>query len=89
MTIKLPEPRKAYTCKTCSHTYLDDCVTSCDCMPAKDEFYEDNLYTESQLKQAIRDALEEAAKEFDEHPGWEMFAPPAAETIRELKEQIK
>lgn len=57
MTIKLSKSRKVYTCKTCSHAMFDHCVTSCDCMPEKNEFYEENYYSEAQLKQAIKDAL--------------------------------
>lgn len=60
--IKLPEPRKAYTCAACDHTYLDAPVTGCDCMPVENKFTEENLYTEAQLKQAISDALEDATQ---------------------------
>lgn len=46
-----------------------------------------NLYTEKQLKQVVRDALEEAAKRiagYDDFPVYEMLA----NEIRQLKEGL-
>lgn len=46
-----------------------------------------NLYTEKQLKKAVRDALEEAAKRiagYDDFPVYEMLA----NEIRQLKEGL-
>lgn len=31
---------KLYMCKTCGGIYGYDCVSQCDCVPDKDEFYE-------------------------------------------------
>jgi hypothetical protein len=96
--IKLPEPRKAYTCAACDHTYLDAPVTGCDCMPVENKFTEENLYTEAQLKQAIRDVLESAAIEAWNHymdtckktrlPASAVGYWIASARIRKLKEQL-
>lgn len=80
--IKLPETRKAYACKSCGHTMFDHCVTSCDCMPDKNEFDEDDLCTIEAAKQAIKDALEKAAHIADCIPF------DAGIEIRKLKDQL-
>ena len=46
-------------------------------------------YTESQMRQAIRDALEEAAKVCDEHLEYPSLTPRhCADAIRKLKEDV-
>ena len=47
------------------------------------------VYTEAQMRQAIRDAFEEAAKVCDEFECSLVFPAHCANAVRKLKEQIK
>ena len=41
-------PRKVYICKSCEGVYADAPVSSCDCMPGKNEFYEGHVIFSTQ-----------------------------------------
>ena len=54
---------------------------------AVNKFVSENLYTEAQLKQAVREALEEAALLFNQ-PHKEYFGQEIQDEIRKLKEGL-
>ena len=97
MTIKLPEPTafSIFDYEGSEALYL---------MDGNEELYKryqqhdakalDNLYTEAQLKQAIKDALEEAAMLCNQTPKLEAYSAGiavqdhCANKIRKLKDQL-
>lgn len=86
MTIKLPEPKGYF------HEWTeygrDENWQAITCQ--FDHFHEDDepFFTESQLKQAMRDALEEAAKIAHSSKSQAEVIAPFEDRIRKLKEQL-
>lgn len=50
--------RAVYICTSCAGVYADAPVSQCDCMPDKNEFTEAIIYTEDQLREYAKKAVE-------------------------------
>ena len=85
MTIKLPEPKGYF------HEWTeygrDENWQAITCQ--FDHFHEDDepFFTESQLKQAMRDVLEEGCELLEKQHPW-ITATAASALLRKLKEQL-
>ena len=50
--------RAVYICTSCAGVYADAPVSQCDCLPDKNEFTEARIYTEDQLREYAKKAVE-------------------------------
>lgn len=91
MKIELPEPvcYGIFADGICEQTYSDQHKAEhLRAYTAGEYATVEPLYTESKLKQAMRDVLEDAATEF-EHMGGFKDGYSCASRLRKLKEQLK